>query len=174
MAYVGIDGWDARTRRDLHKTQYDPFKMLDAAKAAGLLVRTSMVIGSGITAENIRLLPDFVRQIINNYSDTVLSFGTFTEIILPGAENWRQFRELCAAGDNALRRGREIYDRFDAQGFLSLDEQDELNLLRIQHTQGALLDDILAAKAETEAIIGEAEVLSVDIRHGDHLQEDEV
>ncbi len=171
IAYVGIDGWDARTRRELHKTQYDPFKMLDAAKSSGLLVRTSMVIGSGITSENIRELPKFVKAILDGYGDTVLSFGTFMEIILPGAENWRQFREMCFSGASELQRGRELYASFDVHGFLDLDQQEELNLLRIQHTQQTLLDDILAAKAEAEELILASETLSIDIRHGDHLDE---
>jgi hypothetical protein len=172
LVYVGIDGWDARTRRELHKTQYDPFKMLDAAKASGLLVRTSMVIGSGVTADNVRQLPKFVKEILNGYGDTVISFGTFTEIILPGAENWRQFREQCFSGANELQKGRELFASFDVNGFLDLDQQDELNLLRIRHTQAALLDDILSAKAEAEALIAESEVIAVDIRHGDHLEVD--
>lgn len=169
MAYVGIDGWDKQSRRAQYTSQRDPLSILEAAQAAGLFIRTSLVVGSGLTRENVAALPRFVKSALDQFGDTILSFGVFEEIVLPGAENWQTFSQKCDKGGMRLRQGQIIFERFKRDGYLSLEDQETLNHLRIRHTQKVPFDDILSAKSEALAIIEGSATLAVDIRRCDQL-----
>lgn len=167
IAYVGLDGWDQSTRTALHKTQAGPEQMLDAARAAGIYIRTSMVIGSGLTVENLKLLPQFVQHIAGGYGDIILSWGNFLEIILPGSPVWYSFQKF--AQDNAIAEAQNLYQFFYENGYLSWPQQEKLTELYIRHTQPVPYEAVVAARDQAQEIIKKSPIVGITITEGGTL-----
>ncbi len=169
IAYIGIDGWDKLTRAALFKTQVDCHKALRACAENGLYVRTSLVIGSGLTRANLEALPLFVGELLGEFGgNVILSFGNFLEIVLPGSADWREF-EAQAERDH-IEEARAIFAFFRAHGWISLTQEDRLNELRIRHTQcDVTFEDVIAARDQAVAITKRSLALSVTIRECEKL-----
>ena len=157
--FIGIDGWDAGTKRAMHKTLAPHERALDACRANGVTVRTAVVVGSGLTPANLDTLPRFVEDMMRRYAgDTLIAFSTYMQIVLPGSPEWSRLR--CEAFNPLhrdhplLREIAQLYLRFESVGYLTTDEQTRLAELRIRHTQ-QLVDYeavVEAQKAAAEAV----------------------
>ncbi|OGD60989.1 hypothetical protein A3A71_02005 [Candidatus Berkelbacteria bacterium RIFCSPLOWO2_01_FULL_50_28] len=169
VAYVGIDGWDKETKRALGKQVTNDRRMLQLARDNGIFIRTSMVIGSGLTLDNIEELPRYVKATLDEFGgNTILSWGNFIEIVLPGSQDWSDFRKL--AYQNGLTDVQDLYRSFETNGCLTLDEQDKLNELRIRHTQPQVAyEQVLEAARLAEEAALQSLAYSTTIRHGDKL-----
>lgn len=170
IAYVGIDGWDKLTRAALHKAQVDCMKMLRACADNDIFVRTSMVIGSGLTTQNLKELPQFEEQMLNEFGGKViLSLGNFLEILLPGSADWEEFER--EAHQQNIEEAIETFSFFRSHGYLSLDQEDRLNELRIKHTQRDVsLEEVLLARDKAVETVKRSLALSVTIRESEQLE----
>lgn len=158
-AYVGIDGWSSEVRQTHGKAQ-SVERMLSAAKAANLYIRTAVVIGDGITRSNLQELPTFVQELGENYGGDdgiVLSFAPYMEIILPGSPIWKGFELIVR--DSPPSRALELFDRFYAEGWQTPEEEEELTKEYItldQESRSAservTYDEIRATQAEALTI----------------------
>lgn len=169
LAYIGLDGWDLTTNRAMHKPAVQAWKPLEACRQAGIRVRTSTVIGSGLTTENVRALPEFIASTLDAYADTVLSWGTYIEVMLPGSENWERFeRESQARG---LAEASDLFRFFRAHGYLDLDQEDRLNELRIRHEERAVpYEAILEARDAAVRAVKKSSALSITLRECETLE----
>lgn len=168
VVYIGLDGWDAGTNRALYKPKIHAWKPLAACRDAGIKVRTSTVIGSGLTRENIRALPDFVSNTLAEFGDTILSWGNFLEIVLPGSEDWQNFERESERHD--LVEVMDIFRFFREHGYLPLDMEDRLTELRIQHYERDVpFDDIIASRDAAVAAVKQSSAFSVTIRESEKL-----
>ncbi|KAA0206741.1 hypothetical protein EDM68_01400 [Candidatus Uhrbacteria bacterium] len=168
IVYIGLDGWDAATNRALYKPKVHAWKPLAACRDAGIKVRTSTVIGSGLTRENIRALPDFVANTLAEYGDTILSWGNFLEIVLPGSENWQHFERESERHD--IVEVKDIFRFFREHGYLPLDLEDRLTELRIRHHEHDVpFEDVIAARDAAVAAVKQSSAFSVTIRECEKL-----
>lgn len=168
IVYVGVDGWDRSTLTALHKTQSGPRKMLEAARDAGLYIRTSLVIGSGLTNENLASLPEFVGEIAAEFSDVILSWGNFLEIILPGSPVWYDFQKLAQV--EGLSEVCQLYEFFERTGYLTWIQQERLTELYIRHTQPVDYEAVVESRDRAKAVIDASSIIGITIRDGGSLE----
>ena len=175
-AYIGIDGWDTTTKRAMHKTLAPHERALEVCKANGIYVRTSLVIGSGLTPQNLDDLPRFVKNTMERFGGKpILSFGNFLEIVLPGSPDWANLRREAFdpknSGNAVPGKIRELYRRFETQGYLALEEQELLNELRIRHTQPLVeYEAVVAARDKAAEAVKKSETISITIRECEKLE----
>lgn len=148
VAYVGIDGWEDETWKALGKS-HNVIPALKAARQNNLYLRASVVIGNGITKENLEELPRFVKWLTTEYGDILLSFGCFMEIILQGSPVWYKFETF--ARSERIQEAVKLYDKMATEGWLSWEDEVSLTRLYINHTQQASYDEALAARDEAKA-----------------------
>lgn len=171
IAYVGIDGWDTESRTGLGKPRSIHLdEMVAAAQAAGIYLRSSIVIGENLTHDSLDRLRSFVQYVANNHGQQFISFGCFLEIILQGSPVWNKLRGLAQKGATPkLRQAARLYDKMDTCGFLTWDEQRELTNIYIDETQAVTAAEAEAVRDETEAIIHSSGIVGVTIEHGGQL-----
>jgi hypothetical protein len=173
IVYVGIDGWDNATKAANYKTLASTEAMLEACRANGIYVRTSLVIGSGLTPQNLDELPRFVADLLARYGgSTILSLGNFLEIVLPGSDDWDEFHFL--AHTEGIDEAQEIFTHFRTEGYITLEQQDKLNELRIRYTQDQVeYQHVVAARDAAVEIVKRSSALSVTFRECDKLKRKE-
>ena len=169
IAYIGFDGWDKRTLLALHKAQPSMQKVLKLCRENDIHVRTSLVIGNGVTKKNISELPDFVRDMISQFGDVIRSWGNFIQIVLPGSPVFSLFKKL--ASENGWQEVNNLYNEFEKNGYLSWSEQSRLNEFFIRRTQSVDYEKLVAARDAVELIVAESRYTTgVTIEHGGQLK----
>lgn len=170
IAYVGIDGWDKGTKAANYKTLASTEEMLEACRENGIFVRTSLVIGSGLTPQNLEELPRFVTDLMSRYGGhTILSFGNFIQIVLPGSDDWAETRFMAHAHGNDT--AQEIFEHFDEHGYLTLDQEDYLNEFRVREGQHLVAyEQVVAARDAAVKAVRDSPALSVTFRDCDQLE----
>lgn len=170
VAYIGLDGWDTVTRRALGKTTVPGEKVLEICRENDLFVRTSLVVGSGLNSQNVANLPLVVEHLMREFGgNPILSFGTFIEIVLPGSDDWYELEKWSRR--ESVKEISDLFRSFERKGFLTLDEQDLLNELRIRSLQkDVTYESVVAARDLSAKIVHESEALSVTLRECDQLK----
>lgn len=150
--FVGLDGWDRATRRALYKPDVPSSPVLQVCQRHGLYVRTAVVIGSGLTRENLRDLPAFVEDTLHQFGDVILSLATFLEVVLPGSEDWETFERMSVA--RGITEAIDLFKFFRVHGYHSPVQEARLSELRIRHQEPAVAyEELVAARDKTAAII---------------------
>jgi hypothetical protein len=153
MAYVGIDGWENKTQAALGKARLLLNKkrrkglhvvgseneghtiegVLGLSRDNGLLIRTALVVGSGLDRDNLVELPEFVHTIAQDFGDVVPTLGIYRQIILPGSALFTTFQEQARAKKWA--DVEELFSLFYKQGYLNWEQQTHLDRLFIFYDQ---------------------------------------
>lgn len=150
MAYVGIDGWNDQTWK-AHGKSRNVLPALEAAKRAGIYLRGSVVIGSGLDGTSLAELPTFVHRLINEYGDNLLTLGVFMEIILQGSPIWHQFEQ--EAQSRNLLEAVKLYDKMATLGYLSWEDEVALTRCYIDSTQAVSSGEAESIRDEVVKIV---------------------
>lgn len=165
IAFVGIDGWNRETRTALRKPQPNIDAMLSACRDNGLYIRTSLVVGDGLTQSGLRELPEFVETTLRAHRETVLSWETVLEIILPGSPVWSDFSQ--SARGNGWKDAVILIESFEKNGFLSWPDQERLSELYIRYTcTDVTYEDVIASR-DAAIYIAKQYTITPTFRDGD-------
>lgn len=167
LPYIGFDGWDVTTRKALNKPQTDPKKVLRLCRENDLYVRLGIVIGSGLNEQNIRELPQFAESIIGEFKSTILTWGNFLEIILPGSRVWYDLEDQ--AKKNSWQEVTGLYKFFYQNGYLTWPQQERMTELYIRLVQRADYDEVVAMRDKTIEVVRPYAV-PITFRDGGHLE----
>lgn len=151
IAFVGIDGWNRETRTALRKPQPNINAMLSACRDNDLYVRTSLVVGEGLSQRSLLELPEFVDATLREHGATILSWETVLEIVLPGSPVWYDFSYTARA--NGWSDAVRLFEKFEVYGFLSWPDQERLSELYIRYTfLDVTYEDVIAARDAAIAV----------------------
>ncbi len=167
LAYIGFDGWESGTRTALHKPNVSPMKVLQICRENDIYVRTSFVIGAGLTDSNLNKLPKFVDNMMADYSDIILSCGSFLQIIIPGSPAWASLQN--EALKNSWQDVTNIYNHFRQKGFLTWEQEEDLTKFYIQRIQNLDYDQVVAVRNSVKTTI-ESKTIAITIRDGGTLR----
>jgi hypothetical protein len=166
IAYVGFDGWERGTRTALHKPNINPMKVLQLCRENDIYVRTSFVIGAGLTDSNLNKLPKLVDNMMAGYGDVVLSCGSFLQIIIPGSPAWAFLQK--EALEQEWGDVNDIYHFFITNGFLTWEQEEQLTKAYIQRVQNLDYDKVVAVRNYVKALV-DSETIAITIRDGGTL-----
>lgn len=167
LAYIGLDGWDTGTRNALNKPQTDPRNILRICRENDIYVRLGIVIGSGINKQNLQVLPVFEESIIKEFKETILTWGNFLEIILPGSRVWYDLEER--ARQNGWSEITKLYHFFYCNGYLTWPQQEKMTEYYIRLVQQTDYDEVVAIRNQVISII-KPYTIPITFRDGGHLE----
>lgn len=151
VAFVGIDGWDKATKIAHGKTLVSSDRMFKACRDNGLYVRAGLVLGSGLTPRNLKGFTEFVKDMVDCWGDTLLTFGVYLLILLPGSPIFDEFEKTANA--EGINEALDLYAKFRSEGFFSWDDQYRLSEIYMRHTQREVAyEDILAVRDQAVEI----------------------
>lgn len=167
ICYIGFDGWDTTTRKALNKPQSDPQKVLRLCRENDIYVRLGIVIGSGLNKQNVQELPKFAESIIGEFKGTILTWGNFLEIIMPGSRDWYELEEK--ARQNGWQEVTDLYRFFYQKGYLTWPQQEKMTELYIRLVQKADYDEVVAMWKKTIEIV-RPHAIPITFQDGGHLE----
>lgn len=166
--YIGLDGWNEETRRALYKPNVSAWRPLSACRDSDILVRASLVIGSGLSRATLEELPAFVAETLAEFPNTLHSLGNIIEIVLPGSEDWVEFERR--AQTEHITAAVDLFNHFQSEGYLTLDQEERLNEIRIRHSERQVeFEEVVAARDRAVEIVKGSATLSVTMRESEKL-----
>lgn len=144
--YLGIDHFDPKALKEENKpyrSRNTLTRCLDALKKYGIRFRTGVVMGAAReTPETLKSIEEGIAWMQREYRGYVRSIGIFPVEVIPGSD---VFAKMKASGVR-----QDIFQSFEAKGYLTREEQHELTKAYIDYHSEVDAEEVYAVAKELE------------------------
>lgn len=137
---MGVDHFDSDALKEENKSHRSRERLertLNALRANGLHARMGLVVGSAReTGKTLQALEEGAHWLKSEHMDVVRAVGVFPIYVLPGSKVYDRVRKIPEA--------TSIIEQFEARGFFTREERDQLTRIYIQEHSELSADEVLS------------------------------
>lgn len=157
--YLGIDHFDKEALIEQNKPARNEralFNTLDALKKQGIKFRAGIVLGAvPETDESLQKIREGVTKVSENYKEIIQTIGVFPVEIIPGARVWDEMKAsgIC----------KEIFEKFENDGYLTRENQHELTKGYIEHFSKTSYENVMYLVSEIREILAKQGIYEYEV-----------
>lgn len=157
--YLGIDHFYSKSIKTLNKPVFSMEileKCMDSLKKYNITVRIGIVIGAYETEESIQAVIDGLTWMMKNYGEILLTVGCFPISVFLGSRFYNDYKVSSFITPEA----KSIIDKIDTNGYISWEEQLELDRNFIDATCSFSSDELFALQKKIMTLTESNNIIS--------------